>query len=121
MLSQALDQLVQAIDTGIRLDVVVLDQTDARKSVYWREILCPALQAAKDAKARSITFKELVLIGAIVEQYVDHAVMVNRIKKHLDLPEEFTQEYMKYLDEACKVLKKLHEVTDNAAAETVCA
>jgi hypothetical protein len=120
-LSQALDQLVQALDTGIKLDVIVLDQSDKRKAAYWREILCPALQAAKEAKAKSITFKELVVIGAIVEQYLEHAMMVKRIKQHLDLPEEFTQEYFKYLDEAIPLLKKLHTVTDNAAVETVLA
>lgn len=70
MLAQALDKLVKAIEVGLVLNPELLDQSDERKRAYWRDTLCPALQAAKVAKACEI---QRVLTKA--SKTIDHAAV----------------------------------------------
>ena len=119
MVAQALDQLVQAIEAGLKLNPELLDQSDSTKSAYWREILCPALQIAKEAKADALRLRELALIMKIVGKAYEMGRMSQMLKREIDLPAEFLEPYTEDMHDMKPLLEHIGKLVDNAAVETL--
>lgn len=119
MLSQALDKLVIAIESALVLNPELLDQSDARKRAYWRDMLCPALQEAKVAKARAININDIIVIAHTLERTLQHAQIVRQLASMTSLPDDMVRQYTHGQGEIEQLLKKINTIIDCAAVETL--
>jgi len=119
MLAEALDQLVQAIEAGLKLNPELLDQTDSTKTAYWREILSPALQRAKEAKADALRLRELALIMKVVGKAYEMGRMTQMLRDQIGLPDELVETYVEDMHDLRPLMEHVGKLIDNAAVETL--
>jgi hypothetical protein len=119
VITSALDQLVQAIEAGLKLNPELLDQSDSTKTAYWRDMLCPALQAAKEAKGEAITLREMSLMFKLIQRMHGHAIMAQKMSDVMQLPPDMVEMYTEDMDAMEPLMNRIAALIDKAAVETL--
>jgi benzoyl-CoA reductase/2-hydroxyglutaryl-CoA dehydratase subunit BcrC/BadD/HgdB len=121
MLTQAIDQLVQAIEAALVLNPELLDQSDPRKADYWRKILCPAIQKAKEEKKRGITRKELHEISELLRADVEQYKRMQELKDCVNFPSEMVNRFTNQYKITKPLLDKVTSILATAEIEEMVA